>query len=108
MFFFFNDTATTEIYTLSLHDALPISLAQVGRVDDGTDPRGEHEAIIHVQVAEPGDLLHLAGQVLAQSANRGVREDRKSTRLNSSHANISYAVFCLKQKKSILSTPLVL
>src|SRR5947209_10939250 len=72
-FFFFNDTATTEIYTLSLHDALPISgLA----CDAGGD---DHD-------------IRVAGLVIA------VR-DRKSTRLNSSHANISYAVFCLKKKK---------
>src|SRR5438445_13053165 len=75
-FFFFNDTATTEIYTLSLHDALPIwpherrcasrfqqSRPRTGRACDDRTP------------------------------------DRKSTRLNSSHANISYAVFCLKKKK---------
>src|SRR6266516_6760256 len=69
--FFFNDTATTEIYTLSLHDALPISL------DRALDrPRR--------------DRCHRA---------RGARGDRKSTRLNSSHRTISYAVFCLKKKK---------
>src|SRR5437588_11642106 len=72
-FFFFNDTATTEIYTLSLHDALPIS----AEVDGAADRR------VH-----PG-----AAKVLA------VHEDRKSTRLNSSHTVISYAVFCLKKKK---------
>src|SRR6202008_5176515 len=70
--FFFNDTATTEIYTLSLHDALPIS--RTSRPWEG--------AI--VMATAPGDI-----------ADR----DRKSTRLNSSHANISYAVFCLKKKK---------
>src|SRR5258707_12174704 len=73
LFFFFNDTATTEIYTLSLHDALPISRRLVG--------------------GSLGGRLCLGGQLLAQ------RRDRKSTRLNSSHANISYAVFCLKKKK---------
>src|SRR5215203_6947854 len=68
--FFFNDTATTEIYTLSLHDALPISSwAAWGDGGTSTDP----------------------------SCPRG---DRKSTRLNSSHANISYAVFCLKKKQT--------
>src|SRR6266516_6223783 len=76
IFFFFNDTATTEIYTLSLHDALPLSEERsllVGRaeVDAGPD----------------AGLGHLV--------------DRKSTRLNSSHRTISYAVFCLK-KKTIL------
>src|SRR5476651_806015 len=71
-FFFFNDTATTEIYTLSLHDALPIS-----RADKPAPVLAEGRA------GDDGDALG----------------DRKSTRLNSSHANISYAVFCLKKKK---------
>src|SRR5476651_529704 len=71
--FFFNDTATTEIYTLSLHDALPISPACAAI-------RGNHAALI---AHEQNDV-----------------RDRKSTRLNSSHANISYAVFCLKKKKN--------
>src|SRR2546430_13357248 len=74
--FFFNDTATTEIYTLSLHDALPIS-ARRRRIR----PRRH-------------------GRAHSQSDHRDVRRrDRKSTRLNSSHSQISYAVFCLKKKK---------
>src|SRR3712207_8230539 len=73
--FFFNDTATTEIYTLSLHDALPIL------VDGSLDPDRE---------------LRWAAAV-DQYQDR-MQVDRKSTRLNSSHANISYAVFCLKKK----------
>src|SRR3712207_7964346 len=103
-FFFFNDTATTEIYTLSLHDALPIYL---------TGDRGR------------GYTLHLANRLFAQASypfdasflglvadaygappqevdyadSEAARRDRKSTRLNSSHANISYAVFCLKKTK---------
>src|SRR2546430_13302151 len=80
-FFFFNDTATTEIYTLSLHDALPIShLARVERHqwDDHQQPHHVHE-IRDDQHRQMGD--------------------RKSTRLNSSHSQISYAVFCLKKKK---------
>src|SRR5438445_1800591 len=91
-FFFFNDTATTEIYTLSLHDALPIwhSGGVERRVDAVTDPmrpilangRGHHG-------------LTLPGQFVTMLRAK----DRKSTRLNSSHANISYAVFCLKKKK---------
>src|SRR2546429_9792126 len=76
LFFFFNDTATTEIYTLSLHDALPISI-------DSGDPSQRRS-----NIANP--LFPHAGR-----ANR----DRKSTRLNSSHGYISYAVFCLKKKK---------
>src|SRR5438309_8106265 len=71
-YFFFNDTATTEIYTLSLHDALPISWKSSGR----------RQGVLGVRrlPRQPG------------------RQDRKSTRLNSSHSSISYAVFCLKKK----------
>src|SRR3712207_8251912 len=98
--FFFNDTATTEIYTLSLHDALPISDTLLA------DP----------QLAAAGERL---GRGLVKDAVQRVQQrirdgevpppDRKSTRLNSSHANISYAVFCLKKKTSIKSrTPNIL
>src|SRR3712207_7146604 len=89
-FFFFNDTATTEIYTLSLHDALPIcSLVQHAR-----------------QLKQLGvDGLGLADD-LAQRCTGDL--DRKSTRLNSSHANISYAVFCLKKKKTKYTYKLLL
>src|SRR2546422_2559270 len=80
IFFFFNDTATTEIYTLSLHDALPIYAENQG--DDG---RGER-------------LEQLSS--LVQSREESCSRDRKSTRLNSSHGYISYAVFCLKKKKN--------
>src|SRR5256885_5060262 len=75
-FFFFNDTATTEIYTLSLHDALPILMAK-NRADRSGTARPPRAFLI-----------------------RYPREDRKSTRLNSSHLVISYAVFCLKKKKT--------
>src|SRR6266516_7358615 len=76
IFFFFNDTATTEIYTLSLHDALPISCGRGPvRAAAGSSPR-----------------------------TRTGRRDRKSTRLNSSHRTISYAVFCLNKKKKIKNT----
>src|SRR2546430_12508178 len=78
-FFFFNDTATTEIYTLSLHDALPILRARANA------PRTARRAC-PVESAPDG------------STGR-TRQDRKSTRLNSSHSQISYAVFCLKKKK---------
>src|SRR6266436_4754470 len=74
LYFFFNDTATTEIYTLSLHDALPISRARPMKL---VKRRGSDNAPDCPEVAEA------AG-------------DRKSTRLNSSHGYISYAVFCLK------------
>src|SRR5438128_8862160 len=81
--FFFNDPATTEIYTLSLHDALPISLP-------------------------PARLPHPRCERLDRRLRAGPRRpprttrsrDRKSTRLNSSHGSISYAVFCLKKKKT--------
>src|SRR3712207_6885157 len=95
-FFFFNDTATTEIYTLSLHDALPIwfQVLRQLRVDSDVpvlmlSARGEEQDKI--------DGLELGADdyVVKPFALR----DRKSTRLNSSHANISYAVFCLKKKK---------
>src|SRR3712207_8967737 len=91
-FFFFNDTATTEIYTLSLHDALPIyRLTASSSVWLVGPPR--------LMLATAG-LLALA---VTQSMPFTMLVDRKSTRLNSSHANISYAVFCLKKKKKILS-----
>src|SRR3712207_7160656 len=95
-FFFFNDTATTEIYTLSLHDALPISLVLLPF--DRRNLIGA-KAIKFVQasgrklpfgVGRFEDFLHVL--------KFGLALDRKSTRLNSSHANISYAVFCLKKK----------
>src|SRR5258708_26360321 len=85
-FFFFNDTATTEIYTLSLHDALPIS----GHLQQALDgPVLAERAVQHRQ--HHVDLAQQARDL----AGRG---DRKSTRLNSSHQIISYAVFCLKKK----------
>src|SRR3712207_7230221 len=105
MFFFFNDTATTEIYTLSLHDALPIWHAEAhpvealrGRQPDllGELERGRVAGVPPDEVAEEqGGVGHVAGQRAALVERRG---DRKSTRLNSSHANISYAVFCLKKQ----------
>src|SRR3712207_7068072 len=92
--FFFNDTATTEIYTLSLHDALPIyALVEVLDAEvvlDPLDARLEH-------ADGPLLLVDLVVDVAAQLLGH---LDRKSTRLNSSHANISYAVFCLKKKNT--------
>src|SRR3712207_6907254 len=90
-FFFFNDTATTEIYTLSLHDALPIS-NQSPRVS-----MTPSRVMFSVTISLPMRQAY-AGSAAAGCAQRGAR-DRKSTRLNSSHANISYAVFCLKKNK---------
>src|SRR5690554_7793170 len=87
-FFFFNATATTEIYTLSLHDALPIY------------PKYTHQAPF---VNPP--IFPLSARYHTKNLRCGAREaenaprDRKSTRLNSSHVRISYAVFCLKKKK---------
>src|SRR3712207_8843689 len=86
--FFFNDTATTEIYTLSLHDALPIFTASI--------------ILQLLTVVVPSlEKLQKEGEVGQQRITQYTRYltvDRKSTRLNSSHANISYAVFCLKKK----------
>src|SRR2546430_10323582 len=79
--FFFNDTATTEIYTLSLHDALPISFTDLS-----------------LDRADSGYTLTAAAAGLPT-----ITRDRKSTRLNSSHSQISYAVFCLKKKKDLSS-----
>src|SRR2546430_17365064 len=89
LFFFFNDTATTEIYTLSLHDALPICRGSLFRAFQ-TVSQGERQASISVRRCFRG-RRHLSSPTW---------EDRKSTRLNSSHSQISYAVFCLKKKKT--------
>src|SRR3712207_8197568 len=90
-FFFFNNTATPEISTLSLHDALPISAAARRA---GPLPRlRDHRRLDHRRL-EPRLRAALPG-----GGRRACGRDRKSTRLNSSHANISYAVFCLKKKK---------
>src|SRR5256885_8052822 len=88
-FFFFNDTATTEIYTLSLHDALPISQA-----DDFSS-----RDIRSIDSWANGRLVDVQVRVDNQAAPLYFASDRKSTRLNSSHLVISYAVFCLKKKK---------
>src|SRR5690349_22816050 len=90
-FFFFNATATTEIYTLSLHDALPILGAGPGpRRRTRPLPRG-YCLVLHDQ-AQPDQADD------RPRARSGRHLDRKSTRLNSSHVEISYAVFCLKKK----------
>src|SRR3712207_9260231 len=102
VFFFFNDTATTEIYTLSLHDALPICAEggraaedghrRVGLRDVGRVELDEREVVVGA-----GLLVGLPGRLHGDP--RAVDELRsEGTRLNSSHANISYAVFCLKKK----------
>src|SRR3712207_7877161 len=94
--FFFNDTATTEIYTLSLHDALPISGAL-------------YAAALIIKLVVPEADLHLIIFIFAllcasYTIPGGLSSDRKSTRLNSSHANISYAVFCLKKNRTTSTT----
>src|SRR5438034_7505958 len=86
-FFFFTDTTSTEIYTLSLHDALPISLVR-GAAVEGPG----HEIVFADHAMQVGQKLRAAGVEIIG--------DRKSTRLNSSHTVISYAVFCLKKKKT--------
>src|SRR2546429_6156337 len=106
MFFFLNDTATTEIYTLSLHDALPILVDTSGRgkflarrmglTRESPIRHGAHffwvDGLLNVE-----KLTSLSPQQIRTRRDR----DRKSTRLNSSHGYISYAVFCLKETKSI-------
>src|SRR3712207_8965407 len=89
-FFFFNDTATTEIYTLSLHDALPIYERLEKRMAGRLDGRACEAT--------------RSGAAAVERSAWGSGGDRKSTRLNSSHANISYAVFCLKKKKNIIKS----
>src|SRR2546422_9834549 len=96
-FFFFNDTATTEIYTLSLHDALPISFQGV-MLADVDDERGGR-AIVDEVIANPLDFPRFPGVTASGVLSEAAGGDRKSTRLNSSHGYISYAVFCLKKKK---------
>src|SRR3712207_7411269 len=106
--FFFNDTATTEIYTLSLHDALPICqpppLCQVSGIARlagvaGHTPKPHLARLAGEHCGSPSP-----GRAPPRSRPRpGPPRDRKSTRLNSSHANISYAVFCLKKKKKNIS-----
>src|SRR5689334_24172881 len=89
MFFFFNDTATTEIYTLSLHDALPISPRPPLRHPLRRREQGRRRG---------GRRAHPRRRLRPDR-----RLDRKSTRLNSSHSSISYAVFCLKKKKTLIT-----
>src|SRR2546422_3303768 len=92
-FFFFNDTATTEIYTLSLHDALPICV-------EGKKKYWPMKNTRAIRTAANTARFSMLTSLVASS---GADPDRKSTRLNSSHGYISYAVFCLK-KKNISTT----
>src|SRR3989442_6239835 len=93
MCFFFNDTATTEIYTLSLHDALPILLRLPTDGQRGCPHEGIHSR------RRPSRSIRSAQPRWKNGSPAPDRGDRKSTRLNSSHVRISYAVFCLKKKK---------
>src|SRR5439155_21231597 len=105
---FFNDTSTTAFYTLSLHDALPILVAAI---NDLRNQRGA-DTLAGVGVGTPGFIIMEKGVITGSPNMPGfdnfpIRDeiewgrDRKSTRLNSSHVAISYAVFCLKKKKNI-------
>src|SRR3712207_8394636 len=102
IFFFFNDTATTEIYTLSLHDALPICRSTAPDRRARPTPTRPARA---TETAAASRAMGWGGRAATGCARSCPwrRRDRKSTRLNSSHANISYAVFCLKKKKYNLS-----
>src|SRR5206468_11047343 len=105
--FFFNAPSTTEIYTLSLHDALPISVVPFFTVPRTVPACADPAAKSNV----PRTLKRAIQLIMARSGRPGARhdeldstlerswQDRKSTRLNSSHDQISYAVFCLKKKK---------
>src|SRR3712207_8314856 len=103
--FFFNDTATTEIYTLSLHDALPIyGLNLTLEVRDGIR---NHTGKGYPSTRE-GEIVRVADRIayVNHDVDDALRAgDWKSTRLNSSHANISYAVFCLKKKLNTTYSP---
>src|SRR5204863_8013989 len=91
--FFFNDPATTEIYTLSLHDALPILNRAKDLIKGGGGPASSEREYLGARLQALSSLVRDLGLL------RSGAEDRKSTRLNSSHVEISYAVFCLKKKK---------
>src|SRR3712207_7483617 len=106
-FFFFNDTATTEIYTLSLHDALPISPVLSAKHSKGTSririmERYRFDKGVFFLNCIFWPVFNTPPPFPPTTTGR----DRKSTRLNSSHANISYAVFCLKKKKKNIKTTL--
>src|SRR2546429_6609733 len=115
-FFFFNDTATTEIYTLSLHDALPIYFAFCRSDISIADRCGaDHpKNAVGSRASENAKANHHRDRTRHRQNTRRIHtipawpqlqcgtQDRKSTRLNSSHGYISYAVFCLKKKKTTI------
>src|SRR5687768_18228230 len=102
-FFFFNDTATTEIYTLSLHDALPIYLiyTNIKLAYNGLLSATNRTITLKLRRTNntAGDVSNSTTTFVTQIVSLVGLTDRKSTRLNSSHGYISYAVFCLKKKK---------
>src|SRR3712207_8340568 len=101
LFCFFNDTATTEIYTLSLHDALPILGTMPGPLSQDLRDRLTAAVAAGSSARAAAERFGVSESTAIRWAQRWRAEgeaDRKSTRLNSSHANISYAVFCLKKK----------
>src|SRR3712207_7343002 len=105
--FLFNDTATTESYTLSLHDALPIYYATPGQLGSLTYADHLRDYLRRVRpFVLSYDHYHFlqSGDRPGFFANLAEARDRKSTRLNSSHANISYAVFCLKKKNNTVQS----
>src|SRR2546421_4807631 len=98
--FFFNDTATTEIYTLSLHDALPICLRRTANFRPGFNRRIRVSAGLTLALPKVGRWIWERSNRNPPTDLRQCERDRKSTRLNSSHDQISYAVFCLKKKNN--------
>src|SRR5438045_8048547 len=96
LMFFFKPTASTDIYTLSLHDALPIS---VGVFESRSSKSGKLRVSL-AQLPDSPARLNVGSYTVNLDVLVEYVEDRKSTRLNSSHLGISYAVFCLKKKKT--------
>src|SRR5688572_31492337 len=105
-FFFFNATATTEIYTLSLHDALPIFFKTFDEDFDLVAALDPHLSVVAGDFLDRQQPFRFVTDVHDHIGRRDLDDfsDRKSTRLNSSHSQISYAVFCLKQKKKKKTT----
>src|SRR5688572_31037739 len=95
--FFFNDSSTPEIYTLSLHDALPISRNPKSSKNFASSPKPQPTTSAFLPF--PCKSAFCAQRVKNLLGSKSAHGDRKSTRLNSSHSQISYAVFCLKKKK---------
>src|SRR5690554_7284190 len=100
LFFFFNDPTTTQLYTLSLHDALPIYHCTKPIVAiTGSNGKTTVTTLVGEMLSSAGKKVAVGGNIGTPALDLGDAEDRKSTRLNSSHVRISYAVFCLKKKK---------